>query len=132
MSRPLPGDETPSVAELLGRAFTERGAVPVCVDGPATVQPLPTRSWAVRQVDLSTSNPSDRLLHADLTRSRTVIRTIGQPIYVAPSKSEVDAGIGLLPAGDELELWTVAEIWVAYAGTEEPATVVAHSEHWTN
>lgn len=122
------GDETPDVDELQPREGTDP-AVPVSVVGPVRVQPMPTRSGAVRE-QLVTSASADRVLHYDLTRARAVLQVVGaNDVFVAFTAAEASVGRGRLPAGAQLEITNIGEVWVRAASAD--ATVTVWSEHWT-
>lgn len=122
------GDEQPDVSELQGREPERFVVVPVRHQGPVRTQELPARTGAVRSL-LVTSGDPVQVAKEDLTRSRLVLISQDEPIYVAYGRDQVSAGLGWWPALEPLEIRTVCEVWIAAVGTD--AYVSVRYENWT-
>lgn len=127
----IEGDEGqyPDADELYGHEG-EDTAVVVRHDGPIRTQLLTTRLGSSRTLTLDSALGSMRVLLGDPRRSRAVLLSIDQDMYVGASQTEADQGYGAYwPKLTQLVLNHQDEVWVRpVTGTSKVSII---NEQWS-
>lgn len=119
--RPDSNDLQPSVDEVLQVEIPDDAAqaVPVRLVGsdvPQRVQDLPRKAGATRSQTI-TNTTYVRILRADHRRATARIWSVGQNVLVAFRESDTqdDSRCALIPAGAQITVNTVVDVWVKSA-----------------
>lgn len=106
--------------------------VPVVVEGPARVQTLPAPQYVTRNYQGVTSSVATQVLSHEDRRSRALVLSIDQPIYVGRTPGEVESGIAAVwPDNVPLEILSGASVYVMCAAAGATTTVSVSAEYWT-
>jgi hypothetical protein len=116
--------------ELLG--FQGGGPIPtfpVTVEGPVQSQALPTRGGATIQRKVTTV--ADHILNEDPRRSRVLLISKDDDMYVAFDQQSVQSGVAAIwPKLVPLTITCTSGIWVAAVTTT--SVISAVPEQWTH
>ena len=103
--------------------------VKVCVEGPARVQLLPTKSAGVRGVTVGAT--AKRLMTADPHRARATVITDDVAVWIGGSQQEVEGGQpGKIPVSMKVEFGATDELWAMSTAADTLVTVI--QERWAN
>jgi len=122
----------PTVHEVEASEVPDAVSVPVQVQGPIRVQPLPATSWSAHHFELSATQAT-KIAQADPRRSRAIITVATQAAWIGPSQQQAANGLGYrqgAAATSTLELRHNNEIW-AIADTAG-ALLSIIEEYWTD
>jgi hypothetical protein len=104
-------------------------AVPVRIDGPVQVQPLPTITGSLRT--WSVGDEAERLVGKDPRRATVTLLAQDEPIALGFAQAEAAAGTAAVwPVDVPLVLHTREEVWVRSATPGTPANITVITENW--
>jgi hypothetical protein len=107
--------------------------VPVTVEGPVRTQQLPNQVYVSRTMLNVPSTVATLILSHEDRRSRAVLISIDQPMYVGRTPGEVESGIAAVwPDGVPYEVRSGQSVYaMCAAGGNTTTTISFHAEYWT-